>query len=148
MSYQTIRKKLKEQNITQPAFSSSNKRKKFKKTTDWKKKDDEILKKVRSIEKEISTLGDERPVKMTIASLAKMIDEKQHLQRNLDRLPKTKEYIQHLIDDKESYDLKCIRWAAHYLKTHGEVLTKSRIRQLSLCRNYDEKFNKEIESFL
>lgn len=144
-STDTIEKKLKEYGI--PKYNGFR-HKSRKKVHDWEQKDAEILEKVKEVERTISVYSDSRPVKISRSSLGDLIGERDHLLNNLDRLPNTKAYIQKLMDDKRSYTLKCISWAAHYLKSHGLIVTRAGIRSLSKCHDYSEEIKKEIEMLI
>lgn len=134
--------------IQKPQVSTNYKGRKNNRVSDWEQKDLEILEKVKKAERDQSTYGDVRPIKISVATLGDLTGEKHHLQRNLDRLPKTKAFIQTILDDKTSYDLKCIRWAAHYLISHGHSMTRKDIRSLSKCRDYSEEMKNEINMLI
>lgn len=51
-----------------------------------------------------------RPKKVTITLIAKKIKMKSSLLNNIDRLPKTKEFISEEIDTNKSYQVKKVKW--------------------------------------
>ena len=83
-------------------YPEKSKRTEANQLVNWKKRDLDILEKVKvavvEIENEIG-----RPKKITITWIAKKIKMESLLLNNIDRLPKTKEFINEVVDINKSY---------------------------------------------
>lgn len=73
-----------------------------------------------------------------------MLEKGWLLHKKLEKLPQTASYIEEVIETKEAYEVRCIKWAAWYLYKNGERVKKTRVRHLSRCRTYSERIRKLI----
>jgi hypothetical protein len=86
---------------------------------DWNSKDEEVIQKVKIAVDDIkNAIG--RPKKITITLIGKKIGLSQFLYSNINRLPKTEEYIENAIDTNKSYQIRKVKWAVQELMNEGE----------------------------
>ena len=119
------------------------------KIVDWEKRDNDIL---RLIEKsiKIDLNSDTKPEKISINSIARIINKPLLYYISTDKMPKTKVYVKSLVDDSDSYIKKKIVWAINYIYNHdNELLNISNIVKIACINYYDRcKFNDYIEEVL
>lgn len=87
----------------------------------WEQRDLDILEKVKVAVQEIEKETD-RPKKITITLISKKLKIKSSLLNNIDRLTKTKEFINEVIDTNKSYQIKKVKWAMAELIKQGEAV--------------------------
>lgn len=110
---------------------------------DWDKKDLEVLEKVKVAIDDIKNASG-RPKKVTITKIGKKVGMAQFLYSNIDRLPKSKEYIQNAIDTNKSYQIKKVKWAVQELMKEDEgvkwwtVYDKAGLNEKEICEFKDE----------
>lgn len=61
-----------------------------------------------------------RPKKITITLIGKKIGMLEFLLNNMDKLPKTKGFIENAIDTNKSYQIKKVQWSIQELIKEGE----------------------------
>ncbi|HFJ9423019.1 TPA: TnsD family transposase [Bacillus paranthracis] len=121
---------------------------------DWEKRDKELVKLVLVAAKEIkNTQG--KPVRLTKALIGRKAGGcgMWVLQKRLDKLPKTKNIVNSLIESHEEYQIRRVKWAARILFEEGVLLTKNTIiKKAGLLGGYSgqvsEAINNEIEKYL
>ena len=77
---------------------------------DWNKRDDMILKLVKSYVEELINTN-ERPVWININRIGKTLNIYELLQKNIDKLPKTAEFLNEVVEDKYTFIKRKIEWA-------------------------------------
>jgi len=109
---------------------------------EWDKKDEELLKSVRVAVEQIKNY-EGRPKKITVTLIGKKIGMTQFLLNNIDRLPKSKEFIQYVIDTDKSYQIKKVKWAIQELIKAGEgvmwwrIYDKAGLNEKEICEFKD-----------
>ncbi|MCL6598518.1 MAG: TnsD family transposase [Alicyclobacillus macrosporangiidus] len=110
-------------NVPEPR-SSSHRRGRTKEV-DWSRRDLEILERVRKVV--AGMLEDEgRPVKVSLTQVMKRSGYPM-LIHNLDKLPKTKRYLEEILDTAETFQKRRIRWAVNVLREGGKKLNKTNL---------------------
>lgn len=100
-------------------YPEKTKRTEGNKLVNWEQRDLEILEKVKVAVEEIENEAC-RPKKITITLISKKIKMTSSLSNNIYRLPKTKEFINGVIDTNKSYQIKKVKWAVQELVKEGE----------------------------
>lgn len=109
----------------------------------WEQRDLDTLEKVKVVVEEIENETG-RPKKVTITLIAKKIKMKSWLLNNIDRLPKSKKFINEVIDTNKSYQIKKVKCAMEELIKHGEavswwkVYNKAGLNEREICGIKDE----------
>lgn len=85
----------------------------------WEQRDLDILEKLKVAVSEIENETC-RPKKITITLISKKIKMKSSLLNNIDRLPKTKIFINEVIYTNKSYQIKKGKWAVQELMKEDE----------------------------
>lgn len=112
---------------------------------DWKKRDNEVLKLIKkSIIIDLNS--DNKPEKISINSIARIINKPLVYYLSTNKMPKTKEYVMSLVDDSDSYAKKRIKWAINYIYNHeDEPPTISNIVSISgISQQLKLKYNDYI----
>ncbi|UTW70533.1 hypothetical protein KHA80_09235 [Anaerobacillus sp. HL2] len=77
-------------------------------------RDEEILKQVFTVIANLKGLP--KPVHINISRIGKEIGMLALLEKHLDKLPKTNDYIQRNIETTEEFQIRRVKWAADTLK--------------------------------
>lgn len=110
---------------------------------DWNERDDEILLLVKEVVKELKHSKD-KPMRITKTLVAKKINKVTLIQRNLDRLPKTKDFLYSNLESLEEFQLRRVRWAIRELSKKDEVNEWDVIIMAGLSK----KFYKNIRNYI
>lgn len=108
--------------------------KKINPIINWQKRDDYILGKVMSAVEELIN-STSKPQRITITKIGKMINNEALLQKNIDRLPKTKSFIESNLESLDEFRNRRIEWAVDELEKKGgyyskwDVLKKAGIKE-------------------
>lgn len=115
---------------------------------DWNKRDEEILARVKTVvEKMLNT--DEKPERITVSLIGNKIGIKALLEKHLDKLPKTKEYINSVKESVKDFQLRRIKWAVQELKSEGEELKLWKVlRKAGIRSEYKKDLEKEVMKYL
>lgn len=92
-----------------------------KERINWHERDTEILEKVKGVTDELLN-SKWQPQKITTSLIGRKLGIKSCLFSNMDRLPKTKEYINSVIEDSKTYQLRKAKWAVKELESEGEEI--------------------------
>ncbi len=93
---------------------------------DWGKRDEEILVLVRTEVTRILTL-EGKPERVSISRIGKRIGYLSLLEKHLDKMPKTKSYLETVKETVEGFQLRRIRWAMQEIEREGQDLQWWRI---------------------
>ncbi|MFL8939001.1 TnsD family transposase [Rossellomorea oryzaecorticis] len=111
---------------------------------DWKERDQEVLNEVKNATKEL--LAKEKPVRLTVSSIGKEINKLPLLEKKIDKLPKTKKYLQRVTESVDDFQIRRVYWAAKVLeKENLEVKEWMIMRRAGLKPDISERVNNEIE---
>lgn len=89
------------------------------KKIDWKKRDEEILQEVKEVIEAIYS-SSEKPERVTVGAVGRKIGKAYLLQKYLDKMPKTKEYLQEKVESVKEYQDRRIKWVRENVTTNGE----------------------------
>lgn len=130
-------------NSPEPIYRYKNTR------VDWDKRDREILAKVKTVVEEILN-STEKPERITISLIGSKLGIRALLEKHLDKLPLTKEYLESAKESRKDFQLRRIKWAVQELKRQGEipklwkVLRKAGIRK-EFCQDMENYILKMIK---
>lgn len=102
---------------------------------DWVKRDKELYKLVDNAIQELRALKG-KPVRITISVVGKRINRKTLLEKHLEKLPATKEYLQNNIEGIDKYHQRKVAWAINKLLQEKQDLVKWRIIRAAGIKNY------------
>lgn len=116
---------------------------------DWEKRDESILEKVKKVVNEILA-SKEKPQRITISSIGKKIGLLSLIEKHMDKMPKTKVFINSVVENGYDYRKRRVIWVIHMLHASGEELKEWKILRIAGIRTeyYEEVKNvieKEIE---
>jgi len=101
------------------------------KRVDWAKRDLRMLDKVKKVVEYLNTR--EKPVKITISSIAKAINQRSLLEQKANKLPQTISYIDSVKESVTDFQRKRIIWAVEQLKDEElefwKIVRKAGIRE-------------------
>ena len=91
----------------------------IKSTVDWNKRDDEILNMITKFVENFNK-GDERPKWINLNIIGKSLNIYTLLNKHLDKLPSTKEYLEEVIETRDEYRVLKIKWAIKFITEEGD----------------------------
>jgi len=101
---------------------------------DWSKRDEEILQEVKKVIKELEeTL--EKPKRITLTLIGKLINRETLIGRHLSKLPKTKEFIENNLECLEQFQVRRIKWAIIELDNTNKIYSKWDVMNKAGLRN-------------
>jgi hypothetical protein len=101
---------------------------------DWNERDHEVLKKVQHAVSQILK-SNGKPKRLTVGRIGAIAGVRPLLERHLDHLPETKQYLERTVESEEQFRWRKIQWAMEELKREGKpvrewsVLRKAGIRK-------------------
>ncbi|MFT8347327.1 TnsD family transposase [Clostridium saccharoperbutylacetonicum] len=106
----------------------------------WNKRDSEILKEVqKAVSSILKSTG--KPERITVSSIGKKIDRLSLLEKHLDKMLQTKEFLHEYLESIEDFRVRRVRWAIKELERDGEELIEWRILRKAGIR---EEYFKDI----
>lgn len=120
------------------------KRKYVNKRVDWNQRDCELLFKVKEVVKEFKN-EDIKPKRISIASIGSKLGVKALLEKHLDKLPKTKAFIESVIETDKDFRARRVKWAIRVMKDEGEEIKEWKILRKAGIR---KEFVDEIEEYI
>lgn len=108
---------------------------------DWEQRDDEIFNKVKEAVTAMLAMN-RKPQRITISSIGSMIGLRPLLEKHLEKLPKTKSYLEDYTESITDYQIRRIHWAIQELQKEGQELQLWRIFRLAGIR---EEYQKNLE---
>lgn len=109
----------------------------------WSERDEEVLKEVKLVIKKLKSA--DKPIYINKSRIGKEIRKLSLLEKHLDKLPKTKEYILQQIETREQFQIRRVRWACHYLFSKNESVMEWKVKRLAgLKGNVAEKVQQAI----
>jgi transposase-like protein len=93
---------------------------------DWNQRDLEVLAKVQHAVSRILK-SDGKPKRLTVGRIGAIAGVRSLLEKHLDRLPETKNYLEQTVESEEQYRLRKIHWAMEELKRQGEPLQEWKV---------------------
>lgn len=105
---------------------------------DWNQRDKEILEQVKDVVRKLKEV--EKPIRITVGRIGKNIELKALLDKHLDKLPKTRKYLELVTETLEDYQIRRIDWAVKELNKRGEEIKEWKILRLAgLRKNLSDK---------
>jgi hypothetical protein len=115
------------------SHSPTRNREKNKDRIDWDIRDKTVLEEVKGCVKDL-LINNERPIRVTVSTIGKRIDRLGLIEKQLDKMPKTKDYISKVLESQHEHRLRKIQWAIRQLEHENKeikawaVLKKAGIR--------------------
>jgi len=112
---------------------------------DWQKRDAEICNRVKAvINEELKSVN--KPTRITVSFIGKAIGELHLLQKHLDKLPKTKEFIPSFSETIEEFQIRRVKYVGQKLRENQmKVMEWEIIRKAGLRPGYSERVQFEID---
>lgn len=114
------------------------------KRVDWKQRDQELLQKVRLLVQQMQTT-DEKPKRISVSTIGSALGVRALLQKHLDKLPDTKDYIESVVETDSDFRLRRVQWAIKVLEKEGQEIKTWRILKKAGIR---DEFAEEIRDLL
>jgi hypothetical protein len=108
---------------------------------DWDQRDNEILIQIKEVVAKMLN-SDGKPERITISLIGSKLGIRGLLEKHLDKLPKTKAYLDSVIETNHDFRLKRICWAVRELEKEGEELQLWKIMRKAGIR---EEYMAELE---
>ncbi len=94
-------------------------------------------------------INSDKPIRITIGKIAVTIGMKALLEKHLDKLPQTKDYLESVTETVEDYQIRRIKWAFEELNLRGEEVKECKIlRVAGLREDCDEEVRLALEKEL
>ncbi len=97
---------------------------------DWVKRDEEIKQKISSLIKS-ELESNEKPCRITVDKIGDKLGMLYLLRNSLNKLPKTKELLESVIETRLDYQKRKVHWAVQHLIDNGVEVKEWRIRELA-----------------
>ena len=115
------------------------------KKIDWEKRDEGTLEKAKNAVKELLVLK-EKPQRITISGIGKRIGLLSLLEKHIDKMPKTKVFIESVVENDVDYRKRRVIWAIHILHASGEELQEWKIlRKAGIRTEYYEEVKATVK---
>lgn len=107
---------------------------------DWQKRDLELLAKIKQAIKDLYAI--EKPVYVNKSRVGKAVGQLSLLEKLLNKLPKTKAYLETHLETREQYQIRRIKWASKSIyENNDEKVAEWKVRRLAGLR-------KELSTFV
>lgn len=120
------------------------KRKNEYKRVNWEKRDQEILDMVKKATRELRVRNG-RPKRITVKSIADEIGERALLEQHLDKMPKTKAFINDFWESDQEFRLRRIQHVIKEMHEAGEVIKTWKVLRRA---NIKAEFNNEVRGYI
>jgi DNA-binding MarR family transcriptional regulator len=115
---------------------------------DWDSRDKEILPKVEGIVKDMLN-SKEKPERISISKIGSKLGIRALLEKHLDKLPRTKAYLDSVKESGRDFRVRRIKWAIRELEKEGQELKEWRIiRKAGIRKEYQENIEIELENLI
>ncbi|WPC42843.1 TnsD family Tn7-like transposition protein [Clostridium sp. JS66] len=91
----------------------------YSKKIDWEKRDEEILQEIKRVVEAMYN-SKEKPERITVGAVGRKIGKVYLLRKYLDKMPKTKEYLQEKAESVKEFQNRRIKWVKENVTTNGE----------------------------
>lgn len=110
----------------------------------WEDRDNKILKLLKNEYNMLMQLNENK--RITKSLLGRRINMLALMEKKLDKLPKTKKFLDEVLETVEDFQIRRIDNVCSVMKEQGQELLKWKIiRKAGLRKNYAERLNKQIE---
>ena len=114
---------------------------------DWTDRDKQIIEKVKDAVRVI--LNEDKPARITISRVGKIIGLLALLEKHLDEIPLTKAYLKSVTESVEDFQIRRIKWAIKQLDNCGEETQRWKVVRIARLReNCSERVKAVLESEL
>lgn len=111
----------------------------------WYKRDKQVLDEVK---RAISRLREcEKPVFINKSQVGKNIGKLGLIEKHLDKLPQTREYLNKNLETREAFQLRRVEWACQKLMMANEDIMEWKIVRLAGLKYLTEEFKQTIENY-
>lgn len=110
----------------------------------WLERDKEILEKVQKVANELRGIGT-KPIRITVKILGDGIGERALLEKHLDKLPKTKDFIEQVFESEQDFRLRRVKYVVNEMKENGEVIKEWKVLRKAGIK---QEFYEEVLEFL
>lgn len=104
----------------------NHKKRIIKNRIDWKKRDIEILEEVINVVDNLLSIKG-KPIRITTSKIGKEIGKLSLLEKHLDKLPLTKEYLDTHTESVKDFQQRRIKWAINELEKEGEEIKEWKV---------------------
>ncbi|QZN76180.1 TnsD family Tn7-like transposition protein [Paenibacillus sp. DR312] len=94
---------------------------------DWEKRDMEILEEVTGIAEQLMSEGG-KPRRITLKRIQEILGRKCLMPKHLKKLPRTRTFLEQVVEDAEAFQKRRVLWAIGELKSNDESLTLNQIK--------------------
>ncbi|WP_405157894.1 TnsD family Tn7-like transposition protein [Paenibacillus sp. FSL H8-0283] len=110
---------------------------------DWEKRDLEILEKVTEIAEQLMSEGG-KPRRITLERIQEIIGSKCLMPKHLKKMPRTRAFLEQVVEDAEAFQKRRVLWAIGELKSNDESLTLNRVKVKAGVSRIPEEFLQEF----
>lgn len=115
-------------------------------TVDWQQRDEELVKKVKQVVKEMQ---EGKPERITWTTVGSKLGVSGWMSKRKDKLPLTKEYIESVQESLQEFQIRKIKWAINELEKEGQEITYwNLVGTAGVKPRYMKVFSKELKSIL
>jgi predicted transcriptional regulator len=107
---------------------------------DWNQRDEDMVKQVIDAASKISVYNG-KPTRITKKGVGTYIGKYHLLKYNFELLPKTTKVLESVLESKEQFQIRYVKWAAKYLKDNNQDVIRWRILYLT---GFDPGFSKKV----
>lgn len=111
---------------------------------DWEKRDQEILNRVKEATWELRNWS-EKPKRVTVKGIGDAIGERALLEQHLDKMPKTKAFINEVWESEQEFRLRRVKHVIQDMSETGEVVKTWKVLRRA---NIKKKFFNEIDQVI
>jgi len=118
------------------------------KRVNWESRDLEVLNSVKDIIQEILVEGG-KPKRITVGLVGSRLGSRSLLEKNLNKLPRTKEYLLEHTEDIKTFQIRRIKWAIEELQQKDMELQKWKIYRMAGIRaEYMKDLNEIVNEMI
>ncbi|MFT8347312.1 TnsD family transposase [Clostridium saccharoperbutylacetonicum] len=88
---------------------------------DWKKRDLDLLKIIQKTVKDI-TVSNEKPKRITITGIGKILNVNDLLEKHIEKLPKVQRYLNLVVENVETFQIRRVKWIIKEMMNNNEQL--------------------------
>jgi hypothetical protein len=112
---------------------------------DWEKRDTKLKEEIKELIGKLIN-SDEKPTRITISRIGRLLKVQALLEKHLEKLPKTKEYLKAVVEDVEAFQIRRVKWAANEIINENKQLSAWYIkRKAGIKTKCLDKVSKAIE---
>lgn len=116
------------------SHSPAQKRVKNKDRIDWDARDTKVLEEVKVCVRDL-LISNERPIRVTISTIGKRINKLALIEKHLDKMPKTKGYMNQVLETPHEHRLRKIKWAINKLELDNREIKAWVVLRMACIRD-------------